>query len=203
MFNSLYKKCLDLAAHKSSKYFLAIVSFIESSFFPIPPDVMVIPMVISKRNDYVKIFLITTIFSVLGGILGYFIGAFFFELGTQIMSLYGYENKLNNIKNNLINSDGFYAWLGVLFLAGFTPLPYKVFTIASGLIEFNFFIFILISLISRGLRFFLVSYLSYKFGDLFTKFMDKHGSKWFTIFGILIVIMAIIVYLSLKFYVQL
>ena len=203
MFKSLYKKCLDLAAHKSSKYYLAIVSFIESSFFPIPPDVMVIPMVISKRNDYVKIFLITTIFSVLGGILGYFIGAFFFELGTQIMSLYGYENKLNNIKNNLINSDGFYAWLGVLFLAGFTPLPYKVFTIASGLIEFNFFIFILISLISRGLRFFLVSYLSYKFGDLFTKFMDKHGSKWFTIFGILIVIMAIIVYLSLKFYVQL
>ena len=203
MFKSLYKKCLDLAAHKSSKYYLAVVSFVESSFFPVPPDVMVIPMVISKRNDYVKIFLITTIFSVLGGILGYFIGAFFFELGTQIMSLYGYENKLNNIKNNLINSDGFYAWLGVLFLAGFTPLPYKVFTIASGLIEFNFFIFILISLISRGLRFFLVSYLSYKFGDLFTKFMDKHGSKWFTIFGILIVIMAIIVYLSLKFYVQL
>ena len=203
MFKSLYKKCLDLAAHKSSKYYLAVVSFVESSFFPVPPDVMVIPMVISKRNDYVKIFLITTIFSVLGGILGYFIGAFFFELGTQIMSLYGYENKLNNIKNNLINSDGFYAWLGVLFLAGFTPLPYKVFTIASGLIEFNFFIFILISFISRGLRFFLVSYLSYKFGDLFTKFMDKHGSKWFTIFGILIVIMAIIVYLSLKFYVQL
>ena len=203
MFNTLYKKCLVLAAHKSSKYYLAVVSFVESSFFPVPPDVMVIPMVISKRNDYVKIFLITTIFSVLGGILGYFIGAFFFELGTQIMSLYGYENKLNNIKNNLINSDGFYAWLGVLFLAGFTPLPYKVFTIASGLIEFNFFIFILISLISRGLRFFLVSYLSYKFGDLFTKFMDKHGSKWFTIFGILIVIMAIIVYLSLKFYVQL
>ena len=202
MFKSLYKKCLDLAAHKSSKYYLAVVSFVESSFFPVPPDVMVIPMVISKRNDYVKIFLITTIFSVLGGILGYFIGAFFFELGTQIMSLYGYENKLNNIKNNLINSDGFYAWLGVLFLAGFTPLPYKVFTIASGLIEFNFFIFILISLISRGLRFFLVSYLSYKFGDLFTKFMDKHGSQWFTVFGILIVIVGIIVYLSFKFYAQ-
>ena len=198
MFKSLYKKCLDLAAHKSSKYYLAIVSFVESSFFPIPPDVMVVPMVISKRNDYVKIFLITTIFSVLGGILGYFIGAFFFELGTQIMSLYGYENKLNNIKNNLINSDGFYAWLSVLFLAGFTPLPYKVFTIASGLIEFNFFIFILISLISRGLRFFLVSYLSYKFGDLFTKFMDEHGSKWFTLIGIIIVIFGSVIYLISK-----
>ena len=181
MFKSLYKKCLDLAAHKSSKYYLAIVSFVESSFFPIPPDVMVIPMVISKKNDFIKIFLITTIFSVLGGMLGYLIGAFFFEFGAHIMSFYGYEDKLSKIKENLVNSDGFYAWLGVLFLAGFTPLPYKVFTIASGLIGFNFLIFVLISLISRGLRFFIVSYLSYKFGDLFNEYMDKYGSKWFTI----------------------
>ena len=195
MFKNLYKKCLDLAAHKSSKYYLAIVSFIESSFFPIPPDVMIIPMVISKKKDFIKIFLITTIFSVLGGILGYLIGAFFFDFGSEIMNFYGYENKLSNIKNNLENSDGFYAWLSVLFLAGFTPLPYKVFTIASGLIGFNILIFILISLISRGLRFFIVSYLSYKFGSLFTNFMDKHGSKWFTVIGILIVIIGVTIYL--------
>ena len=199
MFNTLYKKCLDLAAHKSSKYYLALVSFIESSFFPIPPDVMVIPMVISKRNDFIKIFFIATIFSVLGGILGYLIGAFFFDLGMQIMSFYGYESKLANLKNNLIKNDGFYAWLGILFLAGFTPLPYKVFTIVSGLISFNFLIFILISLISRGLRFFIVSYLSYKFGDLFSEFMSKHGSKWFTIFGLLIVIIGMIILLIFKF----
>ena len=198
MFKSLFKKCLDLAAHKSSKYYLAIVSFIESSFFPIPPDVMVIPMVISKKNDFIKIFLITTIFSVLGGMLGYLIGAFFFEFGAHIMSFYGYEDKLSKIKENLVNSDGFYAWLGVLFLAGFTPLPYKVFTIASGLIGFNFLIFVLISLISRGLRFFIVSYLSYKFGDLFNQYMDKYGSKWFTIIGILIVIIGLIIYLIFK-----
>ncbi len=198
MFKSLYKKCLDLSAHKSSKYYLAIVSFVESSFFPIPPDVMVIPMVISKKNDFIKIFLITTIFSVLGGMLGYLIGAFFFEFGAHIMSFYGYEDKLSKIKENLVNSDGFYAWLGVLFLAGFTPLPYKVFTIASGLIGFNFLIFVLISLISRGLRFFIVSYLSYKFGDLFNEYMDKHGSKWFTIIGILIVIIGLIIYLIFK-----
>ena len=198
MFNKLYKKCLELAAHKSSKLYLAIVSFVESSFFPVPPDVMIIPMVISKKNDYIKIFLITTIFSVLGGMLGYFIGAFFFDFGYQIMSFYGYEDKLSNIKNNLISSDGFYAWLSILFLAGFTPLPYKVFTIASGLIGFNFFIFIFISLISRGLRFFIVSYLSYKFGDLFTEFMNKHGSKWFTIIGILILIIGIIIYFIFK-----
>ena len=194
MFKTLYKKCLNLAAHKSSKYYLALISFIESSFFPIPPDVMVIPMVISKKSHFIKIFVIATIFSVLGGILGYFIGAFFFDIGMQIMGIYGYEDKLINLKNNLINSEGFYAWLGILFLAGFTPLPYKVFTIASGLIGFNILIFILISLISRGLRFFVISYLSYKFGDLFTQFMNKHGSKWFTIIGILIVIVGVMIY---------
>ncbi len=198
MFKSLYKKCLDLAGHQSSKYYLAIVSFIESSFFPIPPDVMVVPMVISKKNDFFKIFLITTIFSVMGGILGYLIGTFFFEFGTQIMSFYGYEDKLSKIKESLLNSDGFYAWLGILFLAGFTPLPYKVFTIASGLINFNFLIFVLISLISRGLRFFIVSYLSYKFGDLFNEYMDKHGSKWFTIIGMIIVIIGLIIYQIFK-----
>ena len=200
MLNTLYKKCLDLAAHKSSKYYLAIVSFIESSFFPVPPDVMVIPMVISKKDDFFKIFLITTIFSVLGGILGYFIGAFFFDIGMQVMTFYGYEDKLMSLKNNLINSEGFYAWLSILFLAGFTPLPYKVFTIASGLIGFNILIFIVISLISRGLRFFIVSYLSYKFGNLFTEFIEQHGSKWFTIIGMLIVLIGVIIYLLLKLY---
>ena len=198
MFKNLYKKCLDLAGHKSSKYYLAIVSFVESSFFPIPPAVMVVPMVISKKADFKKIFFITTIFSVLGGMLGYVIGAFFFEFGAHIMNFYGYEDKLYNLKESLIKNDGFYAWLGLLFLAGFTPLPYKVFTIASGLIGFNFLIFVSISLISRGLRFFLVSYLSYKFGDLFNEFMDKHGSKWFTIIGILIVIVGLVVYLIFK-----
>ncbi len=200
MFNTLYKKCLVLAAHESSKYYLAVISFIESSFFPIPPDVMVIPMVISKKDDFLKVFFIATIFSVLGGVLGYLIGAFFFDVGMQVMTFYGYENKLISLKGNLMNNDGFYAWLSILFLAGFTPLPYKVFTIASGLIGFNILIFVIVSLISRGLRFFIVSYLSYKFGDLFTQFMDKHGSKWFTIVGILIVLIGAIIYLIFKFY---
>ncbi len=198
MFNTLYKKCLELAAHQSSKYYLAVVSFVESSFFPIPPDVMVIPMVISKKYNFIKIFLIATIFSVFGGIFGYFLGVFFVDIGVQIMNFYGYEDKLSNLKNNLINNEGFYAWLGVLFLAGFTPLPYKVFTIASGLIGFNILIFILISLISRGLRFFIVAYLSYKFGDIFTVFMEKHGTKWSTLIGLLVVIIGVIIYLIFK-----
>ena len=198
MFTNIYKKCLNLAAHKSSKYYLAVVSFVESSFFPIPHDVMMVPMVIAKKNDFLKIFLIATIFSVLGGIFGYLIGALFFDIGMQIMNFYGYENKVSYLKNNLTQGNGFYAWLGILFLAGFTPLPYKVFTIVSGLISFNLMIFIFISLISRGLRFFIVSYLSYKFGETFTKFMDQHGSKWFTIIGILILIIIVIFYLIFK-----
>ncbi len=198
MFNSLYKKCLNLSAHKNSKNFLALISFIESSFFPIPPDVMVIPMVIAKKRDFIKIFIIATIFSVLGGVLGYFIGAFFFDIGMQIMDFYSYGDKLNSLKVSLINGDSFFAWFGILFLAGFTPLPYKVFTIASGLIGFNLLIFVLISIFSRGLRFFIVSYLAYKFGDLFTLYMEKHGSKWFTIAGITIVLIGVIIYLSIK-----
>ena len=89
--------------------------------------------------------------------------------------------------------------MSILFLAGFTPLPYKAFTIASGLIGFNLLVFIIVSLISRSLRFFIIAYLSYKFGDLFTEFMNKHGSKWFTVIGILIVLIFIIIYLVLKF----
>ena len=193
--NKLYKWTLTKAKHKNAKWYLSLISFAESSFFPIPPDVMIIPMIISKKNDFKKIFLITTFFSVIGGMLGYLIGALFFGFGSDIISFYGYEDKLSNIKDNLTNNDGFYAWLGILFLAGFTPLPYKVFTIASGLIGFNFLVFVLISLISRGMRFFIISYLAYKFGDLFTKFMDEHGSKWFTIIGLTIVIIGMIIYL--------
>ena len=199
MINALYKKCLELAAHKSSKYYLAIVSFLESSFFPIPPDVMIIPMVIAKKKAFMKIFLIASIFSVLGGILGYLIGYLFYDLAMYVIEFYNYENKVKNLKLSMSEGNGFLAWLSILFLAGFTPLPYKAFTIASGLIAFNLPVFIIVSLISRSLRFFIVAYLSYKFGELFSEFMEKHGSKWFTIIGIIIVIIFIIIYLFLKF----
>jgi len=199
MFNSLYLKCLKLASHKSSKFFLGIVSFVESSFFPIPPDVMIIPMVIAKKTDYLKIFLIASIFSVLGGVFGYILGAIFFDMAMNVIEFYGYENKIITLKNSLTQGEGFFAWLGILFLAGFTPLPYKAFTIASGLIGFNLIIFVLVSLISRSLRFFIIAYLSYKFGDLFTQFMKKNGSKWFTVIGILIVLILGIMYFFQKF----
>ena len=200
MFTLLYNKCLKLAAHKNSNYFLAAISFIESSFFPIPPDVMIAPMAIAKKKDFLKIFLIATAFSVLGGMFGYMLGAYFFDFAMNIVEFYNYEEKVINLKNALTQGNGFYTWLGILFLAGFTPLPYKVFTIVSGLIGFNFSIFILIGLISRGLRFFIVSYLSAKFGDVFTNYMNQYGQRWFTIIGIVIVIITFIFYLSIKFY---
>ena len=199
MFQTLYKKCLELAAHKSSNFYLGLVSFIESSFFPIPPDAMIIPMVIAKKKEYLKIFLIASIFSVLGGIFGYLIGYLFLDLAMYLIEFYGYQDKVENLKLSMSKGSGFLAWLSILFLAGFTPLPYKAFTISSGLIAFNLPIFIIVSLISRSLRFFIVAYLSYRFGELFTEYMEKHGSKWFTIIGIIIVIIFIIIYLFLKF----
>ena len=199
MFQTLYKKCLELAAHKSSNFYLGLVSFIESSFFPIPPDAMIIPMVIAKKKEYIKIFIIASIFSVLGGIFGYLIGYLFFDLAMYVIEFYGYQDKVENLKLSMSQSIGYLAWLSILFLAGFTPLPYKAFTISSGLIAFNLPIFIIVSLISRSLRFFIVAYLSYRFGELFTEYMEKHGSKWFTIIGIIIVIIFIIIYLFLKF----
>ena len=198
MFQRLYKKCLNLAGHKNSNFYLGLVSFIESSFFPIPPDVMIIPMVIAKKKQFIKIFLIASIFSVLGGILGYLIGYLFFDLAMYVVEFYNYEDKVENLKSSMSKGSGFLAWLSILFLAGFTPLPYKAFTISSGLIAFNLPIFIIVSLVSRSLRFFIVAFLSYRFGELFTEYMNKHGSKWFTVIGILIVIIFVFIYLFLK-----
>ena len=198
MIKQLYQKSLELAAHKSSKIYLAIISFIESSFFPIPPDVMIVPMVIAKKNDYFKIFLIATLSSTLGGVLGYFIGSSFLDVGMTVVNFYGYEDKVVSLKNSLTSGTGLYIWLATLFLAGFTPLPFKVFTITSGMIGFNLLIFFFICLISRGLRFFIVSYLSFKFGDTFNKFMETEAAKWFLILGILIIAIFGLIYFIAK-----
>jgi len=198
MFKDIYQKTLKLAGHKSSKFYLALVSFAESSFFPIPPDIMIVPMVIVKKNDYLKIFLIATLFSALGGLLGYFIGSFFLDLAMGVIEFYGYEEKVINLKDNLSSGNNFILFLGTLFLAGFTPLPFKVFTITSGIIGFNIFIFFIVCLVSRGLRFFVVSYLSFKFGDTFSKIMEKDAAKWFSIFGLIIVAIAVTIYFIIK-----
>jgi membrane protein YqaA with SNARE-associated domain len=194
MLNKLYKKTLKLASHKSSNYFLAFVSFIESSFFPIPPDVMIVPMVMAKKSSYIKIFLISTIFSTLGGLLGYLIGYTFIEWAMIVIEFYGYENSVYELQNKLSSKGGLLLWLGTLFLAGFTPLPFKVFTITSGILGFNIFIFIIICLISRGLRFFLVAFFSMKLGPKFETSLEKNGSAWFTVIGLIIIIFFAIIY---------
>ena len=198
MFKQLYQKSLKLAAHKNAKFFLALISFAESSFFPIPPDIMIVPMVIAKKVDYIKIFLIATLFSALGGLFGYFIGSSFIDIAMKVVEFYNYENKVLDLKNNLSSGTGLYVWLATLFLAGFTPLPFKVFTITSGIISFNLFIFFFICLLARGLRFFIVAYLSFKFGEIFSKFMEKEAAKWFTVIGLIIVTIAGIIYLSIR-----
>ena len=198
MFKELFQKSLKLAAHKNSKFFLALISFAESSFFPIPPDILIVPMVIAKKNDYIKIFVIATLFSALGGLFGYFIGSVFLELAMKVVEFYGYEENVFNLQTKLSAKGGLFLWLGILFVAGFTPLPFKVFTITSGIINFNIFIFFFICLISRGLRFFIVAFLSAKFGKAFSYFIEKKGAKWFTVIGIVIVIIATIIYFVLN-----
>jgi len=199
MLKKLYDKILKLAAHKSANFYLSIVSFIESSFFPIPPDVMIIPMSLAKREAYLKIFFIATLFSSLGGLFGYFIGSLLTDKAIMLMGFYGYEEQVLQLKNQLNSKNGAYSlWLGTLFLAGFTPLPFKIFTITSGIIDFNIFAFFVICLISRGLRFFIVAYFSVKFGKPFVSFLEKKGGIWFSVAGILIIILVILLYLIFK-----
>ena len=101
MLKKLYEKTLKLAAHKSSKFYLSIVSFVESSFFPIPPDIMIIPMALAKKNEYLKIFILATVFSSLGGLFGYFIGSLFTDKAIMLMEFYGYEEQVLQLKNQL------------------------------------------------------------------------------------------------------
>jgi len=198
MLKKFYDNCVKMAGHKNSKPFLAFFSFIESSFFPIPPDVMIVPMTVARKNDYLKIFLTATIFSVLGALFGYFIGYVFFnEVGVKIFELYGYEDP-NFLKEKFSTKGGFVSWLGILFTAGFTPLPFKLLTISSGFIHFNIFFFIIICTITRGLRFFLIAFLTYKYGEKFGPFLEKKGAKWSIIIASLILVLILIVYFFLK-----
>ena len=198
MLKNLYDKCVELASHKFSKPLLGFVAFIESFFFPVPPDLMIIPMVVAKKKDYLKIFLIATIFSVLGGLFGYMLGVFFLDMSMFVIEFYGYEEKVFEVQDKMSSKGGFFLWLGVMFLAGFTPLPFKVFTITSGIIGFNIAVFFFICLFTRGLRFFLVAYLTSVFGNKFGEFIEKKGALWFTIGGITIVIIATILYLLFR-----
>ena len=198
MIKNLYDKCIKLARHKFSKIFLGFLAFIESFFFPVPPDLMIIPMVVANKKDYLRIFLIATIFSVLGGLFGYMLGVFFLDTAMVVIEFYGYEEKVFEMQNKMSSKDGFFLWLGIMFLAGFTPLPFKVFTITSGIINFNILVFLFICLFARGLRIFLVAYLTSLFGNKFEKFIEEKGTLWSSIIGVVIVIVVTILYLIFR-----
>ena len=193
MIKKLYDKCVVWAGYRYAKQILAFEAFIESSFFPIPPDVMIIPMVISKKNEFIRIALIATIFSVLGALFGYYIGYSLHEIAIKIFELYGYEYS-DTFRENFTAGGGFTAWLGILFTAGFTPLPFKLLTISSGIIHFNLMSFIFICIVTRGLRFFLVAYLTYKFGSKFGPFLEKKGGLWTTIIAVIIIVIVAGIY---------
>ena len=193
MFKALYLKSIDLAGHKNSKFFLGFISFIESFIFPIPPDVIIIPMTIAKRKQWIKIALIATIGSVLGACLGYFIGYVFFnEIGIKIFEFYGVDPSF--WKNKVSSEGGVFAWIILLAIAGFSPVPFKLLTISSGFVHFNLAYFIIVSLLTRGSRFFLIAFLIGNFGPTMKLLIEKKLLKISIIVSIIVIIFAFFIY---------
>ena len=193
MFKTLYLKSINLAGHKNSKFFLGFISFIESFIFPIPPDVIIIPMTIAKKQQWIKIALIATVGSVLGASLGYFIGYVFFnEIGIKIFEFYGVDPSF--WKDKVSSEGGEVAWITLLTIAGFSPLPFKLLTISSGFVHFNFAYFIIVSLLTRGSRFFLIAFLIGNFGPTMKLLIEKKLLKISIIASIIIIIIAYLIY---------
>ncbi len=194
MFKELYNKTIKLAGHKSSKSFLGFISFIESFIFPIPPDVLIIPMTIAKKDEWIRIALIATVGSVLGACLGYFIGYVFFnEIGLKIFEIYGVDN-VSFLKDKVSTDGGVLAWVTLLAIAGFSPVPFKLLTITSGFIHFNLVYFIIISLITRGSRFFIVAFLIANFGPTMKKIIEKKFLKFSILISFILIIFAYFIY---------
>ncbi len=179
MFSALYHRVLHWSRHKHAVYYLMALSFIESSFFPIPPDVMLGPMCLADRKRAWYFAFVTTLASVLGGIFGYFIGMFAFDIVVQpIVTYMGYEDKFLRVESWF---DRYGIW--IIFTAGFTPIPYKLFTIGAGIMAMPFLPFVLASIVGRGARFFLVAALiilgGQKLEDNLRKYVDVIG--WTTV----------------------
>ena len=183
MLRRLYDWTLSLARHRHAVPALAGVSFVESSVFPIPPDILMIPMVLAEREKAFRIAFVCTAASVLGGLLGYAIGVFLFEeLGKPLLEFYGYGPKFAEFQGKY-NDWG--AW--VVFIAGVTPFPYKVITILSGVTQLDIFIFTVASVAARGFRFFIVAGLLWKYGEPIRAFIEKRLSLLFWLFcGLLV-----------------
>jgi membrane protein YqaA with SNARE-associated domain len=178
----LYDRTIELSGHRHALWVLAAVAFIESSVFPIPPDVLIIPMVLAAREKAWKIAAICTIFSVIGGIAGYGIGYFLYEtIGQPLLDFYGYGDKFAQFQ-------GYYNEWGAWIVggAGLTPFPYKVITIASGVTQLDPVVFTIASVLSRGARFFLVAGLLWYFGQPIRIFIEAHLGKLTIAFFVLL-----------------
>ncbi len=178
-----YNWTLEKAQHKNAKWYLSLISFAESSFFPIPPDILLIPMALASKARTLFYAFMCTLFSVLGGILGYAIGYFFYNsVGIYIVDFYHLENSFNIFEN-------YYKEFGILIVlgAGITPFPYKFITIASGVFGLNIFLFIIVSIIGRGLRFYLIAILLYFFGEKIKLIIDKYFNILTIVFFVLLV----------------
>ena len=194
MFKQLYNKTIQLAGHRKSKSILGFISFIESFVFPIPPDVLIIPMTIARRQEWIKIASVATVGSVLGACLGYFIGYVFFnEIGLRIFEIYGVDDA-SFLKDKVSSEGGVIAWITLLAIAGFSPVPFKLLTITSGFIHFNLFYFIIICILTRGSRFFLISFLIGNFGPTMKKIIEKKLLKFSLILSIVLIGFAFFIY---------
>ena len=182
MLRRLYDRTLDLAGHRHALLALALVAFVESSVFPIPPDVLIIPMVLAAREKAWKIAFVCTAASVLGGIFGYAIGALLFDqVGSPVLNFYGYAERFDEF-SAYYNDWG--AW--AVFIAGLTPFPYKVITILSGVTGLDLLVFTIASILARGMRFFIVAGLLWYFGEPIRAFIEKRLGILFVIFVILL-----------------
>ena len=183
MVRSLYHWTLSLSAHPRALWALAAVSFVESSFFPIPPDILMIPMILAAPSRAWIIALVATVSSVVGGLFGYFIGAVLFDtIGQAIFDFYGKADAVESF-NARFNAYG--AW--AVLIAGMTPFPYKVITIMSGWTGLSIPVFIVASIVARGLRFFVLAVLLWKFGAPIRIFVEKYLGLLFTLFVILLI----------------
>jgi len=195
MLKNLLKKTVALAAHKSARTYLAFVCFIESIFFPIPPDVMIVPMTIARNKDWIKIATTASIASVVGGCAGYAIGHFFYkEVGIPIFEFYGFEG-FTAFKEQVSIGKGYWAWVVLLVIAGFTPVPFKLLTISSGFINFNFLVFIVVASLTRGSRFFILAGLIRFFGHRIIPYIEKRSMKVLVVLTILLLLGFFIAYL--------
>jgi membrane protein YqaA with SNARE-associated domain len=194
MLRKLYDKSLNIASSKKSISFLGFISFIESFIFPIPPDVLIIPMTIAKKKNWLRIATVATIGSVCGAIVGYIIGYVFFnEIGLKIFELYGVDN-VSFLKDKVSSDGGTIAWITLLAIAGFTPVPFKLLTITSGFVHFNLFYFIIVSALTRGSRFFVVALLIRYFGPAIKKAIEKRLLLASLIFSLIIIVVALLLY---------